>query len=285
MSRSTIRSKFGKALCISVLAGAGATASATEVLFAQVGNYGPYIGSGNQLADMIATLPGFNVTVRFLTADVYTDYADFDQVWVYDLFSGLDDTANQVGNYQNISNWYNGLAEQNLIADGRIISSTAGWASPPETAWIQNYALQLADRGGGLVLGTDHFDFQNGINQINEGIGIDPFTGLYPGPQALVDPLSPLFVPSLMPCVASPTEKCINDNSTTGFVPTGAQLNGQFLTPVAYHGTVSQAFDNAAVSSTIGSRTFGTAPEPTSLALFGIALAGLGLTRSRGRGR
>ena len=84
-------------------------------------------------------------------------------------------------------------------------------------------------------------------------------------------------------CRAAPSLQCINDNSTTGFVPTGLQGNGQFLTPVAYHGTVAGAFSNAAVASTFGSVTFGT-PEPGSAALVLGALGLLSLAARRRKG-
>ena len=282
-----------KALGTVFLASFSLSAGAAEILFAHVGNYGPYIGNGNQLAQML-TDDGHNVTTRFLTDDIYDDYADFSQVFVYDLYAGADNTANQIGNYSNIANWYNALPEddRNLIVDGRIISSTTPWVNPPETAWIQNYATQLDLRGGGLVMGTDHNTFANGgFNSILAQMGIDPVTGNQSPTQALVDSLSPLFVDSLVTCASEPTEQCVNDNSTTGFVPTGDQPNGQFLTPVAYHGVVSQAFDNAAVSSTIGSETFGTGecggpdqdpcptPVPGTALLAVLGLLGLGFAR------
>jgi hypothetical protein len=255
-----------------------ATASSTEVLFAFVGD-ATYVSDGQQLAGMIAALPGYNVTQRFLGTAVYNDYASFDQVWVYDLVTTPDNSANHLANYQSIANWYNGLATRNLIVDGRIISSAPTWTAaggfPSENAWIQNYATQLDAAGGGLVLGTDHDVYQAGINTINNLIGINPFSGFfgqYPTSQALVDLLSPLYVP-IGPCVAAPASPCINDNSTTGFAPAGLQPNGQFLTPVAYHGTTSTAFQNAAVATTFRSPTFAT-PEPPSYALL---LAALGL--------
>lgn len=254
------------------LAVAGAVPSpamaAVEVLFAFVAS-GVYDADGNQLADMIAALPGYNVTRRFLHTATYSDYSSFDQVWVYDLSTGADNNANQMANYQAIADWYNGRANQSLIVDGRIISSAPFWTAAGgfngETAWIQNYALKLEGKGGGMVLGTDHNDFQGGINEINARIDIDPFTGFFgsfPISQALVDTLSPLYVP-IDTCRDDPTKQCINDNSTTGFAPAGLQANGQFLTPVAYHGTTSTAFLNAAVSATFDSPTFPT-PAPPS---------------------
>lgn len=265
-------------LVLTACIGLPATAGATDVLFAFVGN-ATYVADGNQLAGMIGALPGYNVTTRFLDSAVYTDYGDFDQVWVYDLVTGPDNSATQMANYQNIANWYNGLAAKNLIVDGRIISSAPGWTAAggfaPEDAWIQSYATQLDTHGGGMVLGTDHDVFQLGINQINQLININPFSGFfgqYPTSQAQVDPLSPLYVP-IGNCVDAPALPCINDNSTTGFAPAGAQPNGQFLTPVAYHGTTSTAYENAAVAATFLSETF-PVPEPSSYALL---LAGLGL--------
>ena len=293
--------KYTQLFVAVVFFGISAIAGAANILFAHVDDTGTYVDDGNRIRDMLtAPALGHTVTTRFLDAAVYNDFDTFDQIFVYDLYTGLDNEANQLANYQGIADWYNGLTDQNLILDGRIISSTTPWVNPPETAWIQNYATQLDSRGGGLVLGTDHANpgqttgaFVDGINTINTLIGVDPFYSFFAGPQALVDPLSPFFLNTLANCSASPTENCINDNSTTGFAPAGLQANGQFLTPVAYHGTTSQAFDQAAVSSTIGSPTFqtcddgspppcaGEVPEPSILFLFVAGLLGLDFSRRR----
>jgi hypothetical protein len=254
------------------------TANAANILFARVSS-ASYVADGQDLVDYL-TAGGHTVTYVDLNAAVIADFSTYSQVWVYDLVTGPDNSANQTANYANIAGWYNGLTNKNLITDGRIISSSDNWVAGGEPAWIRNYATQLDGVGGGLVLGTDHDVFQAGINTINSLIGIDPFTGFYftPPLEATVDPLSPLYLATLNACSAAPAEKCINDNSSTGFVPTGIQPNGQFLTPVAYHGVVSQAFNNAAVSSTFGSATFPVS-EPSTVLL--LALAGLGFARRR----
>ena len=267
------------------------SANAVQILFAHVDNYGSYVDDGNRIANML-TSAGHDVTVRNLDAAVYNDYSAFDQVFVYDLYSSTDTSAIQNANYAGIANWYNGLSNQNLILDGRIISSDVTWTNAngmsAEDAWIQNYATQLDARGGGLMLGTDHDAFQSGINEINRQIGVNEFSGFfgsYPTSQAVVDSASPLFVNGLDSCRADAAEYCINDNSTTGFVATGLQANGQMLTPVAYHGSNLDAWDYAAVSSTFGSITFGTCggpnqppcsvPEPSVLLLLAPGLLGI----------
>ncbi|WP_281558433.1 PEP-CTERM sorting domain-containing protein [Thalassomonas sp. RHCl1] len=268
--------------------GLSATANASEIMFGFVG--GSYSSQGYEIASMIDSLDGVNVTTRFLNSEAYDDFDSFDQLWVYDLSSQADKNTYQMANYQGIADWYNNRSAQNLIADGRILSSSSSYTNRgnrgAEDLWIQNYAQQLDAFGGGLVLGTDHNVYNSGINEINKLIGIAGFSGnYYSSPyQAVVDPLSPFYVGSLDECDLSSSEQCINDNSSTGFAPSGLQENGQFLTPVAYHGTVSNAYDKVAVSSSIGSVTFGTqVPEPASLALLGLGLAGVGLRRKKQR--
>ncbi len=265
--------------------------NAVEILFAHVLNTGHvYHADGNEIAGYVNALPGYNVTIRNLSDAVYNDYSNFDQVWVYDLYTagmGAQTNATQVANYNNIGAWYNSLTatNQNLIADGRIISSA--WNN--ETAWIQGYATEMTARGGGLLLGTDHDAYVSGINNINAAININLFQGtLNPG-VAIVDQNSALYNGGVgtFPCGSG--DQCIWDNSSPSYAPAGVQPNGQTLTPVAYHGTVNTAFSNAAVSSTIGSTTFGTCggpnqppcfvdvPEPASLGVYGIGLAILGI--------
>ncbi len=258
-----------------------------QVLFAHV-DTGGYNADGYELGGYVDSLAGYNVVHRFLHTTVYNDYANFDQIWVYDLYGGTNKNTYQLGNYAAIGDWYNARASsnQNLIADGRMISSA--WAN--EATWIQGYATELNARGGGLVLGTDHDYYVSGINEINAAINIDPFHGTLGTSNAIVDPQSPLYNGGAG-TYACGTNQCVYDQSSPGYAPAGLQVNGQTLTPVAYHGTTDLAWDNAAISSTMGSRTFGTcgnpgqppcdAPEPTTLAILGLGLAGIGFSRRK----
>lgn len=286
----------------------GASANAAAILFGRVGSTS-YVDDGQDLVNYL--LAGGN-TVDYvdLNSVVISDFSLYSQVWVYDLVTGSNQSGTQMANYQNIAGWYNGLTDQNLITDGRIISSSEKWTdgfygaardglgSGGEPEWIQNYANLLDSQGGGMVLGTDHNVFQSGINSINNLIGINPFSGSFDTPplEAFVDSASPLFISGLENCASDPTQKCINDNSSTGLVPTGLQANGQTLTPVAYHiqgGGLSDAFTLAAVSTTFGSTTFGTCgnpgqppcignvPEPSVIALMIAGLIGFGFARRR----
>lgn len=262
---------------------------ATEILFGYVGAL--YHSDGENIAAKLEGISGANVTQVNLYNQSLTDLSGYDQVWIFDLSAQADDNAFQTANYAAVANWYNNrsASAKNLIADGRIISSADSWVSlpssgglPSETSWIQNYALQLDARGGGLVLGTDHNVFNFGINTINSLIGIDDFTGFYYSSpfQAYVDEESPLYLPSLGNCQFDATRKCINDNSSTSFVPTGLQANGQFLTPVAWHGSFSEAFEFAAVSATMGSLTFPVS-EPGTLMLLLLGAFGVVLGRKK----
>ncbi len=294
-----IRKSLSKLLILSLSLFAPVASQAGEILFAFVNNTS-YVSDGLAIRDMLDN-PGHNVTTRFLNDAVYSDYDSFDQIFVYDLSSGADNSVIQQTNYSRIAYWYTGRTDKNLILDGRIISSAPTWTDYPsglgsggEPEYIKNYQDQLALRGGGLVLATDHAPaFTSGINTINNLIGVNEFTGYYyTSPyEAYVDPLSPLYVPELEACSLDPSQQCINDNSSTSFVATGLQANGQFLTPVAYHGGVAGAYDFAAVSTTMGSITFGTCggvgqpactvPEPTPLVLLGLGLIGLRARNSR----
>ena len=103
-------------------------ANAANILFAHVDNYGSHVDNGNRIAQFLSD-GGHSVTTRFLDSAVYNDYSSFDQIFVYDLYHLSDTSATQMAIYSGIANWYNGLSDQNLILDGRIISSDVNWTN------------------------------------------------------------------------------------------------------------------------------------------------------------
>lgn len=261
-------------------------AGATEILFAHVGN-GAYEADGNQLAGYVNSISGFNVTTRFLNSAVYSDYDQFDQIWVYDLSTGLDNTTTQRANYNRIASWYAGKGSPDIIADGRILGSTSSWTGrsngtgQSEEAWIQNYATQLDLRGGGLVLGTDHATaWTDGINDINSRIGINPFTNRwFQAPyRSVVREDSQLYVDGLISCDVIPggdPEHCLNDNSSTSDAPFNLQPNGSILYPVAFHGgDVNRVSISTTITGPPPEPPMGIA-EPATFALLGLGVAGL----------
>ncbi len=273
-----------RAIALVVSVAATGSLNAAEILFGHVGQ--TYYAEGTEMSGYLISA-GHSVTTVDLWSTSLGDLSVYDQIWVYDLNPAPDNNTVQNSNYAAIASWFNGLDDQNLIADGRIISSA--WND--EDIWIQNYAVQLDLRGGGLVLGTDHQAFVDGINTINAAIGIDLFHGTLGTTDAVVDESSPLFVAAGTYSCANGIAQCVFDQSSPGYAPAGLQPNGMTLTPIAYHGTVNTAWENAAISSTIGSITFGTCggpnqepcetPVPSPLALIGLGLMVAGFARSR----
>ena len=106
----------------------GTSANAASILFGRVSSAN-YVADGQDLVNYLIA-GGNTVDYVDLNAGVITDFSAYSQVWVYDLqFNGPSNSVIQNANYARIAQWYNGLTDKNLIADGRIISSSERWTN------------------------------------------------------------------------------------------------------------------------------------------------------------
>ena len=214
---------------------------ASNVLFVNIN--GQYNADGlsiyNSLNTAGASADWVNLSSNGLAATALAA-KDYDQVWVYDLSTGADSYP---ADYAAIAAWHNGRPDNEIICDGRIISSYWYGHTPIEGQKLtENYYENMDARGGGLLLGTDHSTFQTGINNINAAIGLEPFVGNFSLANIPVDTASPLMTfPNDMGAT-------LYDDSTPGQTPYGLQPNGDILYTVAWH---SGNHDTPGISSTI----------------------------------
>ncbi|HRE89355.1 MAG TPA: hypothetical protein PK095_09455, partial [Myxococcota bacterium] len=201
-----------------------------KVLFVSIN--GNYNADGVNFYNTVAAAAGAaNTTYILLSSNGQVANAlaanTYDQIWVYDLSVGAD---NYPSDYAAIVNWYNNHPSKHIICDGRIISSYWNTRHTGEGAKLsQNYFHNLALRKGGLVLTTDHNTFQTGINSINTGIGIQPFSGNFSLDFIPVDTANVLMTtPNNM-------GSQLYDDSSPGQTPFGLQPNGKVLYTLAWH--------------------------------------------------
>lgn len=228
----------------------------------------------NDVAVLQSQYPGINIELTYHTlnsGNPIPSLDDYDQVWVVDLSTGSDASSTHISAYDQIEAWWNAAQTElgrapGLILDGRIISSLwyqsnsfnvgcgtiGGNFGRPNQKLIGNYFRNLARKGKGLFLGTDHstrsnpltpscsVGFTAGIDSINSRIGVGPFTGCYYATDyVVVDTGSTLIVDpeghhaSFGSCGGN---EYLWDDSSTSVPPSGLQPNGVTLYPVAWHG-------------------------------------------------
>ena len=185
----------------------------------------------------------------------------YTQIWVADLGYNADNSASQMATYRAIANWYNAKDQPHIICDGRYISElwypSAAKPYRPSQKLVENYFVNLAVRGGGLMLATDHAeDFTRGINEINKLIQIGPFHGYYATPPLLleVDVGNPLMkYPNDPSHDQAGGKSYLYDDSSTSFTPYNIQPNGKILYPIGWHG--AKGSNNPGISTTIRGQT------------------------------
>ncbi len=165
---------------------------------------------------------------------------DYDQIWIFDLATGANAYTSD---WQAVIDWFNADNGRPIICDGRIISSywSGRWTTEGRNL-TENYYHNLKIRGGGIFLGTDHSAYNDGINTVNAGIGINPFFGNFTLTYIPVDVTNPLMI------APNDMGTQLFDDSTPGQTPYGLQPNGHILYTVAWH---SGNPDTPGISSTI----------------------------------
>ena len=208
-----------------------------------------------------------------------SDLTPYTQIWVYDLVSGGTQHADK---WASIATWFEAgypAQRQDIILDGRILSSAHGSGAVAANHWqiFYNYFENLRNRGGGLMLGTDHGGAQSsacgvftcGTNTVTAALNIGHFWGSYTGPKvAYVDVGSPLMnypldasesavargkavytcVNAASCVVGTVFDRIVWDHTSTSQTAIGLQPNGMTFYAVAFH---SQNTAFPAISTTI----------------------------------
>jgi hypothetical protein len=214
----------------------GGTQDALVIAYINASNY---VQWGQELADQVANV-GANVTYLINPADgtVASTIAanNFSQLWFYDLEST---SATWPTDAQAIADFHLNMPVRNVIADGRMTGDL--WHPPASRDVIENYYVNLAERGGGAVYMTDHDVFCNHMfNDVMSLIGYEACGGNFGG--AL-----PFDADNLLMSYPNEITFLYNDSST-GSVPYGLQPNGEILYSLAYYGGNT---DTPAISTTI----------------------------------
>ena len=260
-----------------------------------VNDGGSYVAQGNLifnalktyvdarlLADAVCTGLAHGVTMVYGMPNLPADLSIYSQVWVYDLRASSE-PASYIPKWQSIAQWFEAgypSQRQDIILDGRILSSAhgSGLVAPNHWQIFYNYFENLRNRGGGLMLGTDHGSsseaaacgvFTCGTNTVTAALNIGGFWGSFTGPKvAYVDVGSPLMnFPLDASELAAPRGKAtytctdpaycvvgtvfdriVWDHTSTSQPAIGLQPNGMTFYAVAFH---SQNTDRPAISTTI----------------------------------
>jgi hypothetical protein len=190
-------------------------------------NHGGYLQWGQELADQVSAAGGevtyhlnpVDGTVAQLLAD-----NNYSQLWFYDLQSlgtiwPIDAAA--------MAGFHAALPVKNVILDGRMTGDL--WHPPASKGVIENYYINLKERGGGAVYITDHDAFCLSMyNKVMEFIGYDGCFGSFYGDL-------PFDAENILMDYPNKISFLYNDSST-GAVPYGPQPNGEILYSLAWYG-------------------------------------------------
>ena len=210
-----------------------------KVLVVAYINHNGYFQWGTELKNRVEEAGG-QVTYLFNPADgsVKSQLAaqDYDQLWFYD----LDSTgANWPVDAKAIADFHGALEVKNVILDGHITGDL--WHPPQSKSLVENYYVNLKERGGGAVYLTDHYVFCDVMfDHVMQLIGYETCFGSFGGPL-------PFDAENILMKYPNEIDFLYNDSST-GAVAYGPQPNGEILYSLAWYGG---NVDTPAISTTI----------------------------------
>ncbi len=225
-----------------------------DVLVVAYINSGGYQKWGAELGNRVAEAGG-NVTYYLNPPDgtVAGELAGgtYKQLWFYD----LDSTgATWPTDAKAVSDYHKAMPVKNAILDGRITGDL--WHPPASKKLIENYYVNLKERGGGAVYMTDHNAFCNyQFNNIMAQIGYNACTGNFGGNL-------PFDADNLLMSYPNTITSLYNDSST-GAVPYNVQPNGEVLYSLAYYGgNVNTPAITTTIKGSIGFQVAIQSPQP-----------------------